>query len=192
MKTVTLASGASVEIEDALYEFVRDEAVQTTGRTVEDVFSILGELVLEFDPTNRELLAKRAGRQSTIDEYYIGKRKAGWMPTAESAAQDAADIGKFMVDQGYLEPENPIAFTMTTPSLDLEMSQNGPELVTPVNNASMAVGGANARWGSLYDAYFLSDIGQEIDRETRRVERLQMVVESMNFSITTLLSGRTA
>ena len=180
MKIVTLASGASVKIEDALYAFVRDEAVPATGRTVEEVFRILGELVLEFDPKNRELLAKRADRQSTIDEYYIGKRKAGWKPTAESSALDAAEVGKFLVDKGYLAPENPIAFTMTTPQLDPEMSQNGPELVTPVNNASMAVGGANARWGSLYDALFLSDIDQEIDRETRRVERLQMVVDRVN------------
>ena len=180
MTIVKLASGASVEIEDALYAFVRDEAVPGTGRTVEDVFRILGELVLEFDPKNQELLAKRASRQSTIDEYYIEKRKSGWTPTAKSAAQDAAEIGQFLVDQGYLERESPIAFTMTTPELDPEMSQNGPELVTPVNNASMAVGGANARWGSLYDAYFLSDIGQEIDRETRRVERLQMVVDRVN------------
>ena len=180
MNIVTLGSGASVEIEDALYAFVRDEAVPATGRTAEDVFRILGELVLEFDPKNRELLAKRADRQSKIDEYYLGKRRAGWEPTAESAAQDAAEIEKFLVDKGYLKPEIPIAFTMTTPQLDPEMSQNGPELVTPVNNASMAVGGANARWGSLYDAYFLSDIDQEIDRETMRVERLQMVVDRVN------------
>jgi len=180
MKIVTLASGASVEIEDALYEFVRDEVVPGTGRTADEVFTILGELVLEFDPKNRELLAKRAEQQSAIDEYYIGRRKAGWEPTADSAAQDAADIGKFLVDKGYLGPENPIAFAMTTPQLDPEMSQNGPELVTPVNNASMAVGGANARWGSLYDAYFLSDIDQQIDRETGRAERLQMVVDRVN------------
>ncbi|GIS93808.1 MAG: malate synthase G [Dehalococcoidia bacterium] len=60
------------------------------------------------------------------------------------------------------------------------MSQNGPELVTPVNIASMAVGGANARWGSLYDAYFLSDIHSEIDRDLNRVQRLQMVVDCTN------------
>ena len=180
MTTVTLASGISVEIEDVLYAFVRDEAVPGTGRTADEVFRILGDLVLEFDPKNRELLTKRADRQSKIDEYYIGKRKAGWEPTPESAAQDAAEVGRFLVEIGYLGPEDPIAFTMTTPELDPEMSQNGPELVTPVNNASMAVGGANARWGSLYDAYFLSDIDQEIDREADRLERLQMVVNRTN------------
>ncbi|MCH8298032.1 MAG: malate synthase G [Chloroflexi bacterium] len=184
MTTVTLASGASVEIDEVLYAFVRDEVVPATGRTVEEVFSILGELVLQFDPRNRELLAKRADRQSRIDEYYLEKRKAGWEPTAESAAKDAAEFGQFLVHEGYLEPENSSettgGFSMTTPQLDLEMSQNGPELVTPVNNASMAVGGANARWGSLYDAYFLSDINPEIDRETSRIERLQMVVDRTN------------
>ena len=184
MTTLMLPSGASVEIDEVLYAFVRDEVVPATGRTVEEVFSILGELVLQFDPRNRELLAKRADRQSRIDEYYLEKRKAGWEPTAESAAKDAAEFGQFLVHEGYLEPENSsettVEFSMTTPQLDLEMSQNGPELVTPVNNASMAVGGANARWGSLYDAYFLSDINPEIDREASRIERLRMVVDRTN------------
>ena len=69
---------------------------------------------------------------------------------------------------------------MTTPTLDSEMDQNGPELVTPVTNASMVVGGANARWGSLYDAYFLSDIHPELDQENNRPARLAMVVDSIN------------
>ena len=180
MATVALTSGASLEIEEVLYAFVRDEVVTGTSWTVDEVLRILGELVQEFDPKNRELLGKRADRQSKIDEYYIGKRKSGWEPTVESAAQDATDFGRFLLDIGYLGPETPIAFTMTTPQLDSEMDQNGPELVTPVNSASMAVGGANARWGSLYDAYFLSDINPEIDREASRVARLQMVVDRTN------------
>ena len=79
-----------------------------------------------------------------------------------------------------MESEIDIEVDMETPELDGEMSQNGPELVTPVNIVSMAVGGANARWGSLYDAYFLSDIHPEIDRDTNRAGRLQMVVEQTN------------
>ena len=147
MTTVTLTE-APVEIEEILYAFVRDEVVSGTVWTADAVFKILGDLVQEFEPKNRELLAKRSDQQSKIDGYYISKREAGWEPSPESAAQDAADFERFLMDNGYLEPESPISFTMTTPQLDPEMSQNGPELVTPVNNASMAVGGANARWAS--------------------------------------------
>ncbi|MCH7736931.1 MAG: malate synthase G [Chloroflexi bacterium] len=180
MTTLTLASGTPVEIDDLLYAFVRDEVVPDTGKTVDEVFSILGELVRDFGPKNLELLAKRTAQQAKIDEYYLEKRKAGWEPTVDSAAKDALELGQFMVAEGYLGPESSMDVSMTTPQLDLEYSQNGPELVTPVNIASMAVGGANARWGSLYDAYFLSDINSEIDRDSSRTERLQMVVDRTN------------
>ena len=180
MAQISLASGSVVEIQDILYEFVRDEALKGADRTADEVFGTLGELVEQFDPRNRELLAKRAEYQSRIDAYYREKRDNGWRPTAESAEQDAEDLERFLVDIGYLRPQSAIDFRMTTPQLDAEMDQNGPELVTPVNNASMAVGGANARWGSLYDAYFLSDVRPEIDRETQRPARLRMVVEDTN------------
>ena len=189
MATVTLASGAPVEIEEVLYAFVRDEAVTGTDWTADDVFRILGELVQEFGHKNRKLLAKRADLQSKIDEYYIGKRKGGWEPKADSAAQDAAEFGRFLADIDYLEPESTVGFTMTTPQLDSEMDQNGPELVTPVTSASMAVGGANARWGSLYDAYFLSDVHPEIDRESSRAARLQMVVDRTNEFLDSHVAG---
>ena len=180
MARVTLASGALVEIEEILYAFVRDEAVTGTDWTADEVFKILGELVQDFDPKNKELLAKRAELQSKIDEYYIGKRKAGWQPTVESADQDATEFEGCLTGIGYVGPEPVAAFSMTTPRLDSEMDQNGPELVTPVTSASMAVGGANARWGSLYDAYFLSDVCPEIDKEAARMARLQMVVDRTN------------
>jgi malate synthase len=180
MTTITLATGISVDIDEALYAFVKDEVVPGTGKTVDEVFTILGDLVQQFDPKNAELLDKRTARQASIDQYYLAKRKSGWEPTADSAAGDAVELGQFLVEQGYLEPEAAVQVDMTTPELDFEMSQNGPELVTPVNIASMAVGGANARWGSLYDAYFLSDINPEIDRDSSRNERLQMVVDRTN------------
>ena len=184
MTTIKLSSGMSVEIEDVLYAFVKSELAPGTGKTADDIFGILGELVLKFGPRNLELLEKRVVRQAKIDEYYLAKRNAGWNPTTDSAVKDAADLGRFLVAEGFLEPEtssaDPNSFTMSTPELDFEMSQNGPELVTPVNIASMAVGGANARWGSLYDAYFLSDIHPEVNRDSSRTERLQMVVDRTN------------
>ena len=132
---------------------------------------------------------KRSEFQSKIDEYYTKKRGAGWTPNAASADQDARDLAEFLVEVGYLSPEGQIDFRMTVPQLDPDMDQNGPELVTPVTNASMAVGGANARWGSLYDAYFLSDIRPEIDRDSQRTQRLRMVVEDTNAFLDNYVAG---
>ena len=180
MALLALPSGNQVEVHDLLFEFVRDEVVPGTGWTADRVFQLLGELVEEFDPPNRALLEKRVSAQRQIDGYYRDKRASGWRPSLESREQDAADLEQFLIGVGYLQQDRPVDFEMTTPQLDEEMDQNGPELVTPVSNASMAVGGANARWGSLYDAYFLSDVHSEIDRQEHRQARLRMVVEETN------------
>ena len=180
MVTITLDSGATLQVADLLFDFMRDEALPGSDWTPEEVFRLLGRLVEEFEPRNRELLAQRDAVQRQIDDYYIAKRAGGWRPTQATAAADALDLEKFLVEIGYLETRQDNGFTMTTPQLDPEMDQNGPELVTPVTNASMAVGGANARWGSLYDAYYLSDIHPEIDRQTQQPARLRMVVTETN------------
>ena len=180
MAQLELSSGNQVEIADLLFDFVRDEVVPGTGWSAESIFRHLGELVEEFEPRNRSLLERRAEVQQQIDDYYREKRAGGWQPSHQTREQDAADLEQFLVSIGYLQPDGPVDFEMTTPQLDPEMDQNGPELVTPVSNASMAVGGANARWGSLYDAYFLSDIHPEIDRQDQRPARLRMVVEETN------------
>ena len=106
MATVTLESGAVVGIADPLYNFVRDEALKGTAWTAEEVFRILGELVQEFDPKNRELLARRVDYQRRIDEYYVEKREAGWRPTPETAERDASELEGFLVDIGFLAPGN--------------------------------------------------------------------------------------
>ena len=180
MAQLELPSGNQVEVDDLLFGFVRDEVVPGTSWTAEAVFRHLGELVEEFEPPNRALLDRRAAVQRQIDDYYRSKRESGWRPSHDAHEQDAADLEEFLVSIGYLQPDGPVDFEMTTPKLDLEMDLNGPELVTPVSNASMAVGGANARWGSLYDAYFLSDVHSEIDRQEQRPARLRMVVEETN------------
>ena len=158
MAQLELPSGNQIEVDDLLFDFVRDEVVPGTPWSAEAVFRHLGELVEEFDPPNRALLERRESVQQQIDDYYRNKRAAGWVPSHDSQEQDAADLERFLISIGYLQPDRPVDFEMTTPQLDAEMDLNGPELVTPVSNASMAVGGANARWGSLYDAYFLSDV----------------------------------
>ena len=180
MAQLGLSSGNRVEIDDLLFDFVRDEVVPGTPWIAEAIFQHLGELVEEFEPRNRALLERRVDVQQQIDGYYRDKRSGGWQPTQEIREQDAAELEQFLISIGYLQPDVPVDFEMTTPQLDPEMDLNGPELVTPVSNASMAVGGANARWGSLYDAYFLSDLHPEIDRQEQRPARLRMVVEETN------------
>ena len=180
MAQLELPSGKQVEVDDLLFEFVRDEVVPGTGWTAETMFRHLGELVEEFEPRNRALLERRAEVQQQIDSYYRNKRQGGWRPSLDTQEQDAAELEQFLIGIGYLQPDRPVDFEMTTPWLDAEMDLNGPELVTPVSNASMAVGGANARWGSLYDAYFLSDVHPELDRQEQRPARLKMVVDETN------------
>ena len=180
MAQLELPSGNQVEVDDLLFDFVRDEVVPGTPWSADAIFRHLGELVEEFEPPNRALLERRASVQQQIDAWYRDKRESGWRPSQDSREQDAAALEQFLIGIGYLQPDRPVDFEMTTPELDPEMAQNGPELVTPVSNASMAVGGANARWGSLYDAYFLSDVHQEIDRQEQRPARLRMVVEETN------------
>ena len=180
MAQLELPSGNLVEIADLLFDFVRDEVVPGTSWSAELVFRHLGELVEEFEPRNRALLERRAEVQQQIDDYYRQKRAGGWQASHDTREQDAVDLEQFLIGIGYLQPDGPVDFEMTTPQLDPEMDLNGPELVTPVSNASMAVGGANARWGSLYDAYFLSDVHPEIDRQEQRPARLRMVVEETN------------
>lgn len=180
MANLKTGSGCIIEIQDALYEFVKNEVVVGTSWDVDKIFEILGDLVEKFGPNNKVLLRKREEIQAKIDEYYVQKRNAGWNSTTDGADKDAEDLENFLMDIGYISKGDTPNFQMTTPALDYEMDQNGPELVTPATNASMVVGGANARWGSLYDAYFLSDIKPDIDRDTQRTQRLSMVVDSTN------------
>ena len=180
MVNVKIKSGSTLEVENALYNFVKEELVKNTDWDADSLFNVLGELVEKFGDKNQTLLNKRKEIQSSIDNYYVEKRKTGWEPTVDKSDQDAGELEKFLIEIGYLSSSSNPEFRMTTPNLDAEMDQNGPELVTPVSNASMVVGGANARWGSLYDAYFLSDIHAEIDKDSQRSERLRMVVDATN------------
>ena len=180
MAHLTLQSGSQLQIHDHLYNFIKELALKNTDWSADEVFITLGKLVEEFGPVNQQLLDKRSTLQNQIDKYYTDKRAAGWLPSVESSTTDASEFEDFLIGIGYIQPDIPINFQMNTPQLDSEMDQNGPELVTPVSNASMAVGGANARWGSLYDAYFLSDVRPDIDKNANRPERLQMVVEDTN------------
>ena len=114
-------------------------------------FSIL---VHELAPVNKALLKKRDDIQIQIDN---------WHQENPGCIDDFDNHKKFLMDIGYLIPEGP-DFSINTGNVDEEITTiAGPQLVVPINNARFALNAANARWGSLYDALYGTNVIPEDD-----------------------------
>ncbi|MBS1201869.1 MAG: malate synthase [Chromatiaceae bacterium] len=143
-----------VEVDDLLvakplYDLVKTEIAPGTGIDPDLLWQSFGAIVRELGPRNQELLARRDEIQDRID---------GWHRERRGQPQDLGAYRAFLADIGYLVPEGP-DFSVTTENLDPEIaSVAGPQLVVPVNNARYALNAANARWGSLYDALYGTDV----------------------------------
>ncbi len=143
-----------LNISKCLYDFVANEAVPGTGLEPDDFWSHLGDIVREFSPTNRRLLEKRDELQSKIDQWCLDHR--GQSITSELMRSSLASIG-------YLVEEGP-PFSVNVENVDPEISTVcAPQLVVPVDNARYALNAVNARWGSLYDALYNSEIAQSME-----------------------------
>ena len=105
-------------------------------------------VIHDLAPRNRELLARRDELQSRIDDYH----------REHPGPPDAEEYTAFLPDLGYLL-EEPSDVSVTTDDVDVEVARiAGPQLVVPLLNARFATNAANARWGSLYDALYGSDV----------------------------------
>ena len=136
-------------VASALHEFVEGAVLPGAGISAADFWSRLGALFRELAPRNRELLQVRDRLQERIDE---------WHRSHAGQQIDPAEYENFLREIGYLQPE-PDDFTISTGNVDPEISRiAGPQLVVPVNNARYALNAANARWGSLYDALYGTDV----------------------------------
>jgi malate synthase len=132
-----------------LHDLVRDEIAPGTGIEPDRAWSLLEEIVHELGPRNRELLEKRDRLQAQIDE---------WLETRRGQPYDVGASRRFLEDIGYLVPQSP-AFEVTTANVDPEIGEvAGPQLVVPMDKARYALNAANARWGSLYDALYGTDV----------------------------------
>ncbi|HML54033.1 MAG TPA: malate synthase G [Solidesulfovibrio magneticus] len=140
---------AGLSVEKTLYDVFAGEILPATGIAAEAFFSALAGLVAELGPKNRALLAKRDALQAAIDVWHKERR-------GQSHDPDAYDC--FLTGIGYLLPEGP-DFAMETTGVDPEIATiAGPQLVVPITNARYAVNAVNARWGSLYDALYGTDV----------------------------------
>ncbi len=148
----------NLKIDNALYALVKDEIAPGTGVDADSFWTAFDEIVKELAPENRLLLEKRDFLQQQIDAWHLERK---------SEPIDYEAYSAFLTDIGYLVPEGD-DFIVTTENVDLEIALiAGPQLVVPVDNARYALNATNARWGSLYDALYGTDVIDETDGATR-------------------------
>lgn len=144
----------NLRVAQVLYDFVNNEALPGTDIDPDTFWSGVDKVVADLTPKNDELLAKRDDLQARIDKWHRQRVIEPIDPEAYKA---------FLTEIGYLQPE-PADFTITTAGVDDEITTTaGPQLVVPILNARFALNAANARWGSLYDALYGTDVISEED-----------------------------
>ena len=156
-KRVTIGS---LSIDPALEALVREEIMPGLGLDAEDFWNSFSHILNDLTPRNRELLEKRDRIQQQIDDWHLNRMEKPHDPQAYQ---------EFLRSIDYLVPEGP-DFKITTTGVDPEISQiPGPQLVVPVSNARYALNAANARWGSLLDAAYGTDVIPETEGAERGI-----------------------
>ena len=147
-------SVGNLRVAKVLHDFVNTEALPGTDIDPDSFWAGVDKVVTDLQPQNQDLLARRDQLQAQIDKWH---RQHVIEPLDPEAYRE------FLTEIGYLQPE-PADFTITTAGVDDEITTTaGPQLVVPVLNARFALNAANARWGSLYDALYGTDVIPEDD-----------------------------
>jgi malate synthase len=137
-----------LSVASSLHRFVEEEALPGSGVQPQAFWEGMDAIVHELAPRNRELLARRDELQSHIDAWH----------REHPGTPDAAAYTAFLREIGYLLDE-PGEVSVTTSGVDDEVAHiAGPQLVVPLLNARFATNAVNARWGSLYDALYGTDV----------------------------------
>ena len=141
-----------LQIADELFTLINNDIVPGTGIEPEHFWTALEQILNDLGPKNKALLAKRDQLQAQIDAWHRA-----------NGAGEAKAYKAFLTEIGYLVPEGE-DFQITTENAEPEIAtQAGPQLVVPIMNARFALNAANARWGSLYDALYGTDVISEAD-----------------------------
>ncbi len=139
----------ALRVAESLLALINEEVLPGTGIEAEGFWKALEEIVRDLAPENRLLLARRDELQARIDAWHLERR---------GRSHDPQEYRRFLAAIGYLVPEGD-DFAVDPRNVDPEIAAiAGPQLVVPVNNARYALNAANARWGSLYDALYGTDV----------------------------------
>ena len=158
---------AGFQVNRSLYQFIEQEVSPGLNIKADEFFPKLLTIVSELAQQNQDLLLQRDKMQSQIDQWH--QNNAG--------AFDLNTYKKLLQDIGYLLPK-PAPFELELDQVDDEIASiAGPQLVVPISSARFALNAINARWGSLYDALYGSDV---IDGEIKGPERAAKVIDWTN------------
>ena len=145
-------------INPILLEFVNKEIIPGTGINAEEFWNKFDLAVHELAPINKALIEKRESIQKQIDKWHLAKK-------GKELNKD--EYIKFLKSINYIVEEKE-DFQISTQNVDQEIAEiAGPQLVVPIDNARYALNAANARWGSLYDALYGTDVISNADGATR-------------------------
>jgi malate synthase len=148
----------SLHVSKQLDTFLREEVVNGINIQPSLFWKSLESILDTFGPKNIELLAKRESLQKQIDNWHLERK---------GQEHNALEYKNFLKEIGYLLEEGD-DFSIETSDVDPEIKTiAGPQLVVPVSNARFALNAANARWGSLYDALYGTDVISEEDGAER-------------------------
>ncbi|MEH6455411.1 MAG: malate synthase G, partial [Cocleimonas sp.] len=150
---MTMITKDKLQINQILFDLIEDDIIPGTGLNAEAFWVDFQVILQDFIPKNKELLEIRDEFQTKIDAWHIENKGNKF---------DAVAYKKFLSDIGYIivkKPEHRPRFNIRTENIDPEIATiAGPQLVVPINNARFALNAANARWGSLFDAFYGTDV----------------------------------
>ena len=146
---MSLIDKNGLKISSKLFDFINNEAIPGTDIKIEEFWNNFEKTVHELAPINKNLIEKRENIQNKINDWH--KQNAG-------KELNKKEYTKFLKSISYIVEEKD-DFSIETDKVDAEISSiAGPQLVVPVDNARYALNAANARWGSLYDALYGTDV----------------------------------